>query len=44
MVGGYSIIEAASIGDLESLLDGHPHFGAPDARIEVHEILTMPGT
>jgi hypothetical protein len=43
-IGGYSILQAESMKDIEALLDGHPHYHAPDASIEVREFLTMPGT
>jgi hypothetical protein len=42
-VGGYSILQAESMQDVESLLDGHPHYHSPDASIEVYEFLAMPG-
>ena len=36
--------EVAAIVDSASLLfDTHPHFGAPGASIELHEIMSMPG-
>jgi hypothetical protein len=43
-VGGYSILQGESVTDIEKLLDGHPHYHSPDATIEVHEFLAMPGT
>jgi len=43
-VGGYSILQGESVKDIEKLLDGHPHYHSPDATIEVHELLAMPGT
>jgi hypothetical protein len=42
-IGGYAIMEADSAEALRGKLAGHPHFMAPDAAIEVHEMLTMPG-
>ena len=42
-VGGYSILQGESVEDIKKLLDGHPHYHSPDATIEVHEFLTMPG-
>jgi hypothetical protein len=36
-------MEADSADALRGKLAGHPHFMAPDAAIEVHEMLTMPG-
>jgi hypothetical protein len=43
-VGGYSILQGESAEDIKKLLDGHPHYHSPDATIEVHEFLAMPGT
>ena len=43
-VGGYSILQGESMEDIKKLLDGHPHYHSPDATIEVHEFLAMPGT
>ncbi len=42
-IGGYTILQAKSIDAAKKLLDGHPHFGAPGASIEVIEILPTPG-
>jgi hypothetical protein len=42
-IGGYSILQGESVGDIEAMLDGHPHYHSPDATIEVHEFLAMPG-
>ena len=42
-IGGYSILQAASIDAAQKLLDAHPHFGAPAATIELIEIMPMPG-
>jgi hypothetical protein len=42
-IGGYSILEADSLADLEALLDGHPHLHLQGAAIEVHEFLPLPG-
>jgi hypothetical protein len=42
-VGGYSILEADSLKDVEALLDGHPHYEAPSASIAVLELLPIPG-
>ena len=41
--GGYSIVQADSIDSAKRLFDTHPHFGAPGASIELHEIMSMPG-
>ena len=40
---GYSILQAASMDEIERLLDGHPHFMMPGASIDVLEALAMPG-
>ena len=42
-IGGYSILQGDSLEEIEGLLDGHPHFHAPDATIEVLEFLAVPG-
>jgi len=41
-VTGYSIVQAASREEVERLFEGHPHFHAPGAAIEVLELLPMP--
>jgi hypothetical protein len=43
-VGGYAIMQADSADAVRRALEGHPHFGAPGAAIEIHEMLSMPGT
>ena len=44
-VTGYSLIEAENWEDVEDLLSGHPHISGwdPDATIEVHETMFIPG-
>jgi hypothetical protein len=42
-VGGYSIVQAASVEAAKKLFDGHPHLMFPGASIEVLEFLPMPG-
>jgi hypothetical protein len=42
-IGGYSIVQAASVEAARQLFDGHPHFMAPNASIELLELLPMPG-
>ncbi|WP_427015983.1 hypothetical protein ACQCSX_14470 [Pseudarthrobacter sp. P1] len=42
-VGGYSILEADSLNDAVSLMNGHPHLMLPGASIEVFEALAIPG-
>ena len=42
-IGGYSIMQADSVDQVNSLLDGHPHFHSPGAQIEVLEFLAIPG-
>ena len=40
-VSGYSILEAGSADEGETLLDGHPHLTMPGASIEVLEVIPM---
>ncbi len=40
-VAGYSILEAGSADEVETLLDGHPHLTMPGASIEVLEVIPM---
>ncbi len=42
-VAGYGFFQAETAEKLAELLDGHPHFMAPDAAIEILELLPMPG-
>jgi hypothetical protein len=42
-LGGFSILQAESSAALARVLEGHPHFMAPGASIEVHEFLPLPG-
>lgn len=42
-MGGYSVLQADSIDTIAKVLEGHPHFHAPGASIEVHEVTGMPG-
>ena len=42
-VGGFSIFQSESRDALAALLADHPHFKMPDATIEVHELLSLPG-
>jgi hypothetical protein len=42
-IGGYTILECASLDEAMDLLTDHPHFHSPDAAIEVLECLPMPG-
>lgn len=41
-VTGYSIVQAESRQDIDRLMEGHPHFHAPGAAIEVLEIIPVP--
>lgn len=43
MAGGYSVLQADSLDALGTVLQGHPHFMAPGASIEVLEMMPMPG-
>ena len=40
-VAGYSILQAGSADEVETLLDGHPHLAMPGASIEVLEIIPI---
>jgi len=40
-VSGYSILEAGSAEEVETILDGHPHLGMPGASIEVLELIPI---
>jgi hypothetical protein len=42
-IGGFSIMQAASIDALKKTLEGHPHFKMPGGSIEVFEFLSLPG-
>jgi hypothetical protein len=42
-LGGYSIMESESRDALVKLLQDHPHLHMPDASIEIHEFLPVPG-
>ena len=41
-VTGYSVLQAGPREEIERLLEGHPHFHAPGAAIEVLEFIPMP--
>ena len=40
-VSGYSILEAGSADEVETLLNGHPHLAIPGSSIEVLEVIPM---
>lgn len=40
-VSGYSILEAGSADEVETLLDGHPHLTTPGASIEILELIPV---
>lgn len=40
-VAGYSILEAGSADEVETILDGHPHLSMPENSIEVLEIVPI---
>lgn len=40
-VSGYSIIQAGSAKEVESILEGHPHLAMPGASIEVLELIPL---
>jgi hypothetical protein len=44
-VAGYSLLQAEDWDDVMDLLSGHPHISGwhPDATIEIHETMLLPG-
>lgn len=40
-VGGYSILQAADIQQVKTMLDGHPHLMTPGGSIEVLEVIPV---
>jgi hypothetical protein len=40
-VAGYSILQAGSADEIETILEGHPHLAMPGASIEVLEIIPI---
>lgn len=40
-VAGYSILQAGSADEIETILDGHPHLSMPENSIEVLEIVPI---
>ncbi len=44
-VSGYSIVQAENMDEAIALFEGHPHISGwhPDATIEVHETMQLPG-
>jgi hypothetical protein len=44
-VTGYSLLQAEDWDELQRLLEGHPHLSGwhPEATIEVHEVMLLPG-
>ncbi|HEY1665013.1 MAG TPA: hypothetical protein VGG54_04925 [Trebonia sp.] len=40
-VAGYTILQAGSADEVETILDGHPHLTMPGASVEVLEIIPM---
>jgi hypothetical protein len=44
-VSGYTIIQAEDIEQAKALMEGHPHTSGwhPDATLEVHETMPIPG-
>ena len=42
-IGGCAIMQAESVDAVNTLLEDHPHLHAPNASIEVLEILQVPG-
>ena len=42
-IGGFSILQAASVDALKRTLEGHPHLKMPGGSIEVFELMSLPG-
>jgi hypothetical protein len=42
-ITGYTVLQAASLEEAIKLLDGHPHFRAPGASMEILECVRIPG-
>ena len=44
-VSGYSIVQAEDMESAKALFEGHPHISgwSPEATIEIHETVQMPG-
>jgi hypothetical protein len=44
-VCGYSVLQAENMDEAKSLVQGHPHISgwSPDATLEVHETVKLPG-
>ena len=40
-VTGYSILEAGSADEVETILDGHPHLTMPGSSVEVFELIPI---
>lgn len=40
-VAGYSVLEAGSADEVETILDGHPHLATPGGSIEVLELIPI---
>jgi len=40
-VAGYSLLQAGSAEEIETILDGHPHLTMPGASIEVLEVIPI---
>jgi hypothetical protein len=40
-VAGYTILQAGSAEEVETILDGHPHLTMPGASVEVLEIIPL---
>ena len=43
-IGGYSIVQAENVDAARRIFEGHPHFMAPGASIEILEMLSMSGS
>lgn len=42
-ITGYTIVQAGSIDEAAALMNGHPHFFAPGASVQILECVPIPG-
>jgi hypothetical protein len=42
-ITGYTFLQAGSLDEAVNLIQGHPHFRAPGASVQILECVSMPG-